>query len=242
MTYNPKTFRWEGNESALQAFEPALASARPALITHFTGTSVSSLGGGLGSPLHGPSSAKSPSAAISARVVGHMQFDPVKMCWISLLGKDDEEPDPFADMDDDVDMADLGVSAAGRPPSRSSATRSRRDPSYHGSMDVDAFDATPAPPPRPPVSLAEYIRRGPDEFDLGRRCRLAEEGHRAEIAQWALGTSAGGRGWREKERGRLWEIRRVALRAERDDRLARSTATNDSTSTSTPTTTGRARP
>lgn len=233
MRYNPTTCKWEGNESALQAFEPASASARPALIAHLTGNSISSFGGTSGSrsPTTRASAGGPAAAAISVKVVGHMQFDPVGMRWISLLGKDEEEPDPFADLDDDgdgdVDMDDLdtyvgksSIFQSGRPPSRSS--RARRDPSVVSSVDFH-FDGPLLAPERPPVSLSEYIRRGPDEFELARKCRQAEEGHRAEVAQWALGTTGAGEKGRELERGRLWEVRKVALRAGKEGVAASTT-------------------
>lgn len=90
MRWNPATLRWEGNDSVLRGFESPVHSARPALITHLTGSS--SLGG-LGSPTAG-------SLTSGARVVGNMIFDPAKMCWINRF---EDEEDPFADMSDDDD-------------------------------------------------------------------------------------------------------------------------------------------
>ncbi|KAG8893436.1 hypothetical protein FRC00_010523, partial [Tulasnella sp. 408] len=93
MKWNPKTLKWEGNDSILKEFETS-SSARPALITHLTGSSV----GGLTSPPGTFSSLMS-----GARVVGEMMFDPVRMCWISTKG---EEEDPFASMDEMGDDED----------------------------------------------------------------------------------------------------------------------------------------
>ena len=77
MIYNPETFRWEGNENALNAFDqpiplapipavhhnPAkdntLTTPRPALITNFSGTQ-------------------------GVQVVGGMVFDPQNMCWLKI--------------------------------------------------------------------------------------------------------------------------------------------------------------
>jgi hypothetical protein len=203
MRYNPATFRWEGNEAVLQAFEPTPAPVRPALITHLTGSTISSLAGISRQP---GSPVAIPSPAIGARVVGHMQFDPERMCWISLLGKNEEEPDPFADMDDDADDDESAVMV--RP------VRSRRDPSCPGPYDDDLEPGDALPP----VDLADFIRRGPAEYDLARRSRLAEEGHRAEVAQWALGTA------RSAGDHHLWDIRKVALRAGKEDRVTQPTA------------------
>lgn len=215
MRYNPATFRWEGNESVLQAFEPTPTPARPALITHLTGPAGSRAPGSPVAALPGP--------AIGARVVGHMQFDPVQMCWISLLDKYAEEPDPFADMTDEEEADhDLSFSADDMG-SRSRSCRSRRNPSSANPLDDDdgsEFELAPEST-LPPVNLADFIRRGPAEYELARRSRLAEEGHQAEVAQWALGTALtqatanGG----DTDRDHLWEIRKVALRAGRDERI-----------------------
>lgn len=84
--------RWEGNDSALRSFESPLHSARPALITQLTGSSL----GGVGSPTS--------SLLSGARIVGNMIFDPTKMCWINRFA--DDEPDPFAGMDDEDEDKD----------------------------------------------------------------------------------------------------------------------------------------
>jgi hypothetical protein len=84
--------RWEGNDSALRGFDSPLHSARPALITHLTGSSL----GGVGSPTS--------SLLGGARIVGNMIFDPTKMCWINRFA--DDEPDPFAGMDDEDEDKD----------------------------------------------------------------------------------------------------------------------------------------
>jgi len=91
MKWNPQKLRWEGNEQVLRDFDVAVGtSTRPALITHLTGSSI-------GSPVS--------SFTTSARVVGNMMFDPVRMCWISRLPPEEDEPDVFADLDfgDDAD-------------------------------------------------------------------------------------------------------------------------------------------
>lgn len=91
MRWNPRTLRWEGNEQVLRDFDNAIGSStRPALITNLTAST-------LGSP------ASSSFGIPGARVVGNMLFDPIKMCWVSQLPPEEEEPDPFADMADDED-------------------------------------------------------------------------------------------------------------------------------------------
>ncbi|OCF44342.1 hypothetical protein I317_01787 [Kwoniella heveanensis CBS 569] len=97
MTWNPATLRWEGNESVLRDFDAvSTTSARPALITHYTGSSVGV--GGVSSPVGAVGS--TPAAP---RIVGDMQFDPIHMRWVSILSPEDDEPDPFEGMADDED-------------------------------------------------------------------------------------------------------------------------------------------
>ncbi|KAF8741976.1 cytokinesis regulator, partial [Rhizoctonia solani] len=90
MKWNPKTLRWEGNEQVLKEFDAHAAPSRPALITHLTGSSIGGLMSPTGSML-----------ASGARIVGNMLFDPVRMCWISRLPPEEEEPDVFAGLADD---------------------------------------------------------------------------------------------------------------------------------------------
>ncbi|KAI8808359.1 hypothetical protein BJ742DRAFT_756965 [Cladochytrium replicatum] len=87
MVYNPVLHKWEGNEDILKDFDRiapngpkfgtqsrrSFSQNRPALI--------SSLGSGS-----------------IPRVLGSMEFDPVKMCWKG----NEEEKDVFADIDDDA--------------------------------------------------------------------------------------------------------------------------------------------
>ncbi|KAG6888834.1 hypothetical protein C0992_007392, partial [Termitomyces sp. T32_za158] len=92
MKWNPATLRWEGNDHVLRGFDASVGtSTRPALITHLTGSSI-------GSPVG--------SFASGARIVGNMIFDPTRMCWVSTLPPDEEEPDVFASLaDDEEDIA-----------------------------------------------------------------------------------------------------------------------------------------
>ncbi|KAG8733438.1 hypothetical protein FRC11_006239 [Ceratobasidium sp. 423] len=90
MKWNPKTLRWEGNEQVLREFDAHAAPSRPALITHLTGSSIGGLMSPTGSML-----------ASGARIVGNMLFDPVRMCWISRLPPEEDEPDVFAGLADD---------------------------------------------------------------------------------------------------------------------------------------------
>lgn len=77
MSYNPVTFRWEGNEDEeMSRFDTVTSTSRPALITN-------------------------PNAATqrTVQVVNGMVFDPDQMCWVKLSDEDSEK-DPFEGLDD----------------------------------------------------------------------------------------------------------------------------------------------
>lgn len=103
MFYNPETYRWEGNENVLYAFDTAVSTPtntkalsqarekettaitpRPALITNISTTK-------------------------GVQVVGGMVFDPQNMCWLKIgsssAGKaDSNDPLGQADTFDDDDV------------------------------------------------------------------------------------------------------------------------------------------
>lgn len=177
-------------------------STRPALITHLTGSSI-------GSPVG--------SFASGARLVGNMMFDPQKMCWISTLPPEEDEPDVFADLADDEDDADWET--------KGGTIRASQQQGAVAEQSSDASRAsaatrmsTPSPAPGRSRSMSE------SESDRGSRasmcvadvdelfledCRLAEERHRAEMKGWRLDQrqQAG-----EPDRSYLYEIRALATR------------------------------
>lgn len=102
MFYNAEMYRWEGNEHALNAFDPPMptttppstaaglrekdmATPRPALITNISATK-------------------------GVQVVGGMVFDPQNMCWLKLghtsnaKSETDDPMDGFNALDDDEDV------------------------------------------------------------------------------------------------------------------------------------------
>jgi hypothetical protein len=95
MTWNPQTLRWEGNYGVLRDFDNALGSSvRPALIAYRAPIALKPAS---------PVDKGNNTASNAVRVVGNMMFDPEKMCWISTLSADEEDPDPFEGMADDED-------------------------------------------------------------------------------------------------------------------------------------------
>ncbi|KAL5495359.1 hypothetical protein ACEPAI_822 [Sanghuangporus weigelae] len=201
MRWNPQTLRWEGNDQALRDFDPA--SARPALITHLTGSSVNGSPGGISAP--------------AARVVGNMVFDPIRMCWMSTLPPEEEEPDIFADLadDEDGDWEKKGgtIRASIVRPSTSTDTGSQSDSSKR--------TCSPAPSVR---SRAQSIARS--DSDHGSRasivfelednfielCRAAEARHKVEMKGWILHRNESSSSFSEPDRSYLYEIRTVATR------------------------------
>ncbi|KZT75159.1 hypothetical protein DAEQUDRAFT_681987 [Daedalea quercina L-15889] len=194
MKWNPSTLRWEGNDQALRDFDSAVGSStRPALITHLTGSSM-------GSPVS--------SFAAGARVVGTMIFDPSRMCWISTLPPDEEEPDVFADLADDEDEDDWEA--------KGGTIRASQQPSATPS------EATRTEPPSPARSHSR-TRSGSDSDRCSRAsmvcdvdasfaddCRAAQERHRAEMKGWLSLSRTEPNG--EPVRSYLYEIRALACR------------------------------
>jgi hypothetical protein len=196
MRWNPQTLRWEGNDQALREFDGAMAPARPALITHLTGSSI-------GSPVG--------NFASGARRVGNMIFDPGRMCWISR----EEEPDVFADMADDEE--DVWESQGGTIRAGQSRCSSSGLTSEASSSTVSSQIELPSPARSrarsPSDSGSDRGSRASMVYDVDDTfldaCRLAEERHRQEM-----------RGWKGKlngpspqnHRSYLYEIRALATR------------------------------
>ncbi|CAL1695331.1 unnamed protein product [Somion occarium] len=198
MKWNPQTLRWEGNDQVLRDFDAAVGtSTRPALITHLTGSSVGSPAG---------------SFASGARVVGNMIFDPTRMCWISTLPPEEDEPDVFADLADDEDDDWEAKGGTIRATQQTSGTVTETIVSSNTSR-VDA--PSPALSHRRSMSDAESDRGSRASYvcnvdaDFLEKCRIAEERHRQEM-----------RGWipinrdphAELDRSYLYDIRALATR------------------------------
>lgn len=204
MKWNPQSFRWEGNDHILKDFDATVAtSTRPALITHLTGSSIGSPAG---------------SFATGARRVGNMIFDPQRMCWLSALPPEEEEPDVFANLADDENEDDsrdgtIRASVTQRAPSEAGSTRTTT--TSDGLMDHG--------------SPSRSISRGgisDSESDRGSRaslvvcdiddafvtiCRVAEERHRQEMKGWRTAPLKPDI-FSESDRSHLYEIRALATR------------------------------
>lgn len=94
MYYNADTYRWEGNENALNVFEPPVST--PTQATTFNHVREKE------TPTPRPALITNISATKGVQVVGGMVFDPQNMCWLKL----DPPAKPGSDMSDPMDGFD----------------------------------------------------------------------------------------------------------------------------------------
>lgn len=222
MKWNPNSLRWEGNDQVLRDFDAAVGtSTRPALITHLTGSSM-------GSPVGSFSS--------GARIVGNMMFDPTRMCWISTLPPDEDEPDVFANLADDED--DDGWESKGgtirasllQQPLASDSTISpcsSGNTSNTSSVSSSGTDGSSVEPPSPARRHTRTMSES--ESDRGSRasmvydvdeaflegCKVAEARHTAEMKGWRTTLASAKQTsdvFTEPDRSYLYEIRALATR------------------------------
>ncbi|KAH9944115.1 uncharacterized protein BXZ73DRAFT_39151 [Epithele typhae] len=201
MKWNPHNLRWEGNDQALRDFDAAVGtSTRPALITHLTGSSI-------GSPVG--------SFASGARVVGTMVFDPQRMCWISTLPPDEEEPDVFADLADDEDDDDWEA--------RGATIRASQQLQITSTVSNQSTESIASRPEAPSPARSHTRSMSESESDRCSRasmvcdvddsfvekCRAAEERHHTELKNWL---NVGNDVFAELDRSYLYEIRALATR------------------------------
>ncbi len=234
MRWNPQSLLWEGNESALKDFDSHAHPARPALITHLTGSSVGSPNSFLGH---------------NARIVGNMIFDPTKMCWINRNMED--EIDPFAGMSDDeeneatwgknksatITIRTYRTSAptsgtpletvAGSPARPSAAATNRSSMAFTTTSESDTESIeTPSwagsaiegsPPRRFERGASASLIPDVDEA-LAEICHQAEERHRKEMRGWLPSPTRRDRHAANEDddvrinRSYLFEIRELATR------------------------------
>ncbi|KAJ8475275.1 hypothetical protein ONZ45_g15667 [Pleurotus djamor] len=204
MKWNPQTLRWEGNDHVLRDFDAVVGtSTRPALITHLTGSSI-------GSPVG--------SFASGARIVGNMIFDPARMCWISTLPPDEDEPDVFANLADDEDDEDwetkggtIRASLQGKegPPSDAGTTRSSASSSEAPSPSRSRTRAM-SDSGSDRGSRASMVCDVDDTFLV--KCRQAEERHQKEMRGWKTSLSKPSALSTDIDRSYLYEIRALATR------------------------------
>ncbi|KIP12479.1 hypothetical protein PHLGIDRAFT_17601 [Phlebiopsis gigantea 11061_1 CR5-6] len=190
MKWNPQTLRWEGNDQALRDFDAAVGtSIRPALITHLTGSSI-------GSPVN--------SFAAGARKVGTMIFDPTRMCWISTLAPEDDEPDVFADLADDEDDDAWEAKADTLRPNQPISLANTSSVSQAELSASSAISRTRSRSESESDRCSRASMFCDVEDGFFEKCHAAEERHRLEMRGWTTATEA--------DRSFLYEIRALATR------------------------------
>lgn len=204
MKWNPSTLRWEGNDQVLRDFDAVVGtSTRPALITHLTGSSI-------GSPVG--------SFASGARKVGNMIFDPTRMCWISTLPPDEEEPDVFADLADDEEDEWEAKAGTIRASQQGSASNTPSETSGSCASAIVITAPSPARSRTRTTSESESDRgsRASIVYDVAddfvEVCRVAEERHRSEMRGWRSSVLKQTDPFGEPDRSYLYEIRALATR------------------------------
>ena len=200
MKWNPQILRWEGNDQVLRDFDIAIGtSTRPALITHLTGSSI-------GSPLG--------SFTSGARIVGNMAFDPRRMCWVSTLPPEEDEPDVFANLADDEEDGDVWESKEGtiraNIPRISDVSTASSDPRAGAGSPAGSHSLTISESGSDRGSRASMMVCDVDAAFL-ESCRTAEERHRVEMKGWKS-TLAKRDTCLASDRSYLYEIRTLATR------------------------------
>jgi len=145
-----------------------------------------------------------------------MIFDSGRMCWISTLSPEDEEPDVFADLADDEEDGNVWEAQGGTIralPSRTSSGLISETSSVATSSRIESPVSTRSRAESQSDSGSERGSRASMVYDVDDTfmdtCMLAEERHRHEM-----------RGWKGKYDGRssvksrsyLYEIRALATR------------------------------
>ncbi|KAK4190252.1 putative cytokinesis inhibitor byr4 [Podospora australis] len=176
MWYNPDTFRWEGNDNALRAFDPPASSPstasvpqylirerenatpRPALITNIGATK-------------------------GVQVVGGMVFDPQAMCWLKIGPQsshaDSNDPmDGFDALDDEDDVFKDIPDLEERTMASSDGGNGRSNDIKDDWLVGEEFDVGP-----------EFVRRQREEEDRWRKkCNswISNQADRGENWKWAI--------------------------------------------------------
>ncbi|KAJ2902360.1 hypothetical protein MKZ38_000677 [Zalerion maritima] len=179
MYYNADTFRWEGNENALNAFEPPTSSPSTASFRQLREKENTTPRLGLITNIN---------ATKGVQVVGQMVFDPQNMCWLKMGtptgGKSEPDPmDGFNALDDEDDVfKDI-------PDLEDKETEDTNERSGRGRLS-DIKD--------------EWLVG--EEFDVGpefmRRQREEEERWRKKCDKWATPVARDRESWR-------WSIRDI---------------------------------
>ncbi|KAH8205337.1 hypothetical protein TruAng_000584 [Truncatella angustata] len=168
MTYNPETCRWEGNETALHAFDvqvstPLAASVLPHLIREKENTTPR------------PYLITNMGASTGVKREGNMVFDPTHMRWLEMSGTGEDPLENFSGLEDDDPFKDI-PDLEEREPEKGERGHGRvSDVGSSEWLVGEEFDVGP-----------EFIRRQRDE----------EERWRKKCERWVNTTERDGDAWR----------------------------------------------
>ncbi|KAH7154997.1 hypothetical protein B0J13DRAFT_521165 [Dactylonectria estremocensis] len=180
MYYNAETFRWEGNENALNLFDAAVSTPIQTPASHMIREKEAA-----STPR--PALITNISATKGVQVVGGMVFDPQAMCWLKL----DPPAKPKSDQSDPMDGFD--------------ALESDEDV-FKDIPDLEDVNAADEDGVQGRVSDIKDDWLVGEEFDVGpefiRRQREEEDRWRKKCERWV------GRGTRDREAWR-WTIREL---------------------------------
>jgi hypothetical protein len=155
-----------------------------------------------------------------------MIFDPARMCWISTLPPDEDEPDVFANLADDEEDGEGWEAKGGTIRASLQQPGLRSAPVTSSASSANSSTSSMQPDePCPPHRHARAISESESGSDRGSRasmvfdvdetfmesCRLAEERHSKEMKGWKS-TLARQVTSVAPDRSSLYEIRALATR------------------------------
>lgn len=155
MVYNPKKYKWEGNEVDSRKFASIKPSKQPALITFLNNKKPTGYGHGTVKPVKKKnangikitSQDDSDFEELSMdglQVEGNMYFNPKKLCWITLHDDSEEEEDPFKNILD-LDVAeDLKHESPIKRPNIRGLSHSRLHADFKSSQYTNVTNYSPA--------------------------------------------------------------------------------------------------
>ncbi|KAL1902177.1 hypothetical protein Cpir12675_000077 [Ceratocystis pirilliformis] len=204
MCYNPDTYRWEGNDTALAAFEPPpaapspLAVTIPQMVVRDKETSTPR-----------PALITNISATKGIQVVGGMVFDPQNMCWLKISQRQNQRGARSRHSNSNLH------SAAGSQSDALDSIDGDQDSDEDPFKDIpdlmdNSADSGELTPGGGRVSDVKDEWMVGEEFDVGpefvRRQREEEERWRKKCERWLAASS----GRRDKESWR-WTLRDLVV-------------------------------
>lgn len=187
MCYNPETFRWEGNDNVLRAFEAPASSPSTASVNKVQQQVVRERES---APTPRPALITNIGTTKGVQVVKGMVFDPQNMCWLKLGPQNDKSAAGAG--------AERGRSKNGASSTISEAFEDDEDDPFKDIPDLEDHTITSTDGGGGRVSDVKDDWLVGEEFDVGpefvRRQREEEERWRKKCQAWTKGRSQSQRG------------------------------------------------